>query len=266
MQALTGIYDYEKEEWVLPPMFREVGDKNGEVYLLFPYLSDYYDYDLDEEEKSEPQKTLEARWGRLQTAIFLVNTVEKQVLSLDRVNQHHLSSDSYSWTIDYKNKVIFHWNSDDRTCLMNFEGKAIIDDCFVEYEAYPSFFVGRIRNENDDETTNIYEYNGEIIYEDVSSFGWSGNHGYSIFEVKNHGKTSNILLRDNKYIGMYDEIYHFEKDYVAVEDKGKHHIINVNTKKSVYTSDYAIESFSIDKSESPSEYVSVKHDSIKSSE
>ena len=266
MQALTGIYDYDKEEWILPPMFHEVGDKNGEVYLLFPALSDCYDSNLDEEEKSEPQKALEETWGELQTAIFLVNTKEKRVLSLDDVNQHRLSGDYDTWTIDYKNKVIFHWNSDERTCLMDFKGKAIIDDCFVEYEAYPSLFVGSVRDENDDETTNVYRYDGEIIYDDVKDFGCLINHGYSVFGVRNHGNTSNILLLEDKYIGMYDEIYHFEKGYIAVKDEDKHHIINVKTKKSVYTSDYAIESFSIDKSDSPSEYMSVKHDSIKVSE
>lgn len=266
MQALTGIYDDDKAEWILPPMFREEGEKNGEVYLLFPYLADYYDYDLDEEEKSEPQKTLEARWGRLQTAIFLVNTKEKRVLSLDKVNQHRLSSDSYSWKIDYKNKVIFHWNDDERTCIMNFQGKAILDDSFVKFEAYPSLFVGSVRDENDNETTNIYKYNGDIIYKDVNSFRWSESHGYSVFELRSHDNNSYILLLADKYIGMYDEIYLFEKGFVAVEDEGKHHIINVKTKKSVYTSDYAIESFSIDKSESPFEYVSVRHDSIQVSE
>jgi|GEM_PF-4681635 len=54
-------------------MFREEGDKNGEVYLLFPALSSYHDHNLDEEEKSENQNALEERWGELDKAIFLVN-------------------------------------------------------------------------------------------------------------------------------------------------------------------------------------------------
>lgn len=58
---------------------------------------------------------------------------------------------------------------------------------------------------------------------------------------------------------MYDGIYHFEKDYVFVEDEHKHHVIDVKTKKSVYTSDYSIESFSIDKIDFPFEHISVKH-------
>ena len=266
MQALTGIYDYEKKEWILPPMFREEGDKNGEVYLLFPYLSDRYDYNLDEEEKCENQKALEARWGELQTAIFLVNTAEELVVSLDKVNQHRLSIDSDSWKIDYKNKVIFHWNDDERTCLMNFKGKAVLDDVFLEYQANPSFFVGCLRDDDYVETFNIYGYDGEIIYENVEGYARDANQGFYVFKVRNYGNIFNILLFQDTYIGMYDEIYHFEKDYVFVEDDGKHHVIDVKTKKSIFVSDYGIESFAIDKSDFPIEKMTVKHSRMRVSE
>ena len=266
MQALTGIYDDEKEEWILPPMFREVGDKNGEVYLLFPALSDCYDSNLDEEEKSEPQKALEERWGELQTAIFLVNTKEERVLSLDKENLNGLSSDSDSWKIDYKNKVIFLWNYDDRTCLMDFEGKAIINDAFLEYQAYPSFFVGCLRDDDYVETFNIYGYDGEIIYENVEGYAQDENQDFYVFKIRHQRNTSYILLFEDNYIGIYDEIYHFEKDFVFVEDEGKHHVIDVKTKKSIYSSDYYIESFSFDKIDYPFEEMTVKHSRMRVSE
>jgi len=88
---------------------------------------------------------------------------------------------------------------------------------------------------------------------------------YNVFEVKTGGvgETSNILFCENEYIGMDDGIYRFEKDFVFVEDEGKHHVIDVKTKKSIYVSDYGIDSFSIDKSDFPIEKMTVKHSRIR---
>ena len=149
---------------------------------------------------------------------------------------------------------------------MDFKGKAVLDDVFLEYQSYPSFFVGYLRNEYDDDIFNIYGYDGEIIYENVIGYAQEENQGFYVFKVKNYGNIFNILLLQDTYIGMFDKIYHFEKDYVFVEDDGQHHVIDVKTKKSIYVSDYGIESFSIDKSDSLFEIMSVKHSRIRVSE
>ena len=149
---------------------------------------------------------------------------------------------------------------------MDFEGKAIINDAFLEYQAYPSFFVGCLRDDDYVETFNIYGYDGEIIYENVEGYARDANQGFYVFKVRNYGNIFNILLFQDTYIGMYDEIYHFEKDYVFVEDDGKHHVIDVKTKKSIFVSDYGIESFAIDRSDFPIEKMIVKHSRMRVSE
>lgn len=64
---------------------------------------------------------------------------------------------------------------------MNFMGRTIIEDSFIEYQAYPSFFVGYFRDDYDNEIFNIYGYDGEIIYENVKGYAWQGNGIYNVY-------------------------------------------------------------------------------------